>query len=34
MGCRLEDTVWVTPDGEMEILADYPLDLVLPIKEL
>ena len=32
MGCRLEDTVWVTPDGEMEILAEYPLDLVLPIK--
>ncbi len=32
MGCRLEDTVYVTPEGEMEILADYPLDLVLPIK--
>ena len=32
MGVRLEDTVWVRPDGEMEILADYPLDLVLPIK--
>jgi len=34
MGCRLEDTVWVTPNGEMEVLAEYPLDLVLPIKEL
>ncbi len=32
MGCRLEDTVWVTPDGEMEILAEYPMDLVLPIQ--
>ncbi len=31
MGCRLEDTVWVRPDGGMEILAEYPLDLVLPI---
>jgi hypothetical protein len=28
----LEDTVWVRPDGEMEILAEYPHDLVLPIK--
>jgi Xaa-Pro aminopeptidase len=33
MGVRLEDTVWVRPDGQMEILADYPLDLVLPIKK-
>lgn len=32
MGCRLEDTVWVRPDGEMEILAEFPLDLVLPIQ--
>ncbi|GAB4581265.1 MAG: hypothetical protein Fur0022_40120 [Anaerolineales bacterium] len=32
MGVRLEDTVWVRPDGVMEILAEYPLDLVLPIK--
>ena len=32
MGVRLENTVWVRPDGEMEVLADYPLDLVLPIK--
>jgi Xaa-Pro aminopeptidase len=31
-GIRLEDTVWVNPAGEMEILADYPLDLVLPMK--
>lgn len=32
MGCRLEDTVWVRPDGEMEILAEFPLDLVIPIQ--
>ncbi len=32
MGVRLEDTVYVTPGGEMEILADFPLDLVLPVK--
>lgn len=32
MGMRLEDTVWVRPDGAMEVLAAYPLDLVLPLK--
>jgi Xaa-Pro aminopeptidase len=32
MGCRLEDTVWVRPDGRMEILAEYPYDFVLPMK--
>jgi len=32
MGCRLEDTVWVRPDGKMDILADFPYDLVLPMK--
>ena len=31
MGCRLEDTVWVRPDGKMEILAEYSYDLVLPM---
>ncbi len=31
MGCRLEDTVTVTADGTFEILAEYPLDLILPI---
>ncbi len=29
MGCRLEDTIYVRPDGGMEILAEFPLDLVL-----
>jgi Xaa-Pro aminopeptidase len=33
MGCRLEDTVFVHADGRMEVLAEYPLDLVLPIEE-
>lgn len=32
LGVRLEDTIWVRPDGNMEILAEYPLDLVLPMK--
>ncbi len=32
MGCRLEDTVAVMSDGSFEILADFPLDLVLPVK--
>jgi len=31
LGVRLEDTVWVRPDGGMEILAPYPLDLVIPV---
>ncbi len=31
MGVRLEDTYWVRPDGVVEKLADYPLDLILPI---
>lgn len=30
-GVRIEDTIWVRPDGKMEILADYPKDLVLKI---
>jgi Xaa-Pro aminopeptidase len=32
LGMRLEDTLWVRPDGSLEILAEYPKDLVLPIK--
>ena len=31
MGVRLEDTVYARPDGVFEVLADYPLDLVLPV---
>ena len=32
MGVRLENSLWVRPDGSMEVLADYPMDLVLPVK--
>jgi Xaa-Pro aminopeptidase len=32
LGVRLEDTVWVRPDGKMEVLAEFPLDLVLEMK--
>ncbi|MBE0411093.1 MAG: aminopeptidase P family protein [Anaerolineales bacterium] len=32
LGVRLENTVWVRPDGQMEVLADFPMDLVLPLK--
>jgi len=31
MGIRLEDTVYVRPDGTFEIPAEYPMDLVLPV---
>jgi Xaa-Pro aminopeptidase len=33
LGVRLEDTAWVHPDGEIEVLADFPLDLVLKVKQ-
>jgi Xaa-Pro aminopeptidase len=29
LGVRLEDTYFVEPDGRIEPLVDYPLDLVL-----
>lgn len=32
MGCRLEDTVMITATGEFAVFAEYPLDLVLPVK--
>jgi len=32
MGVRLEDSLVVRNDGQFEILAPYPLDLVLPVK--
>lgn len=32
LGVRLEDTLWVTPDGQVEVIAPYPLDLVLPVR--
>jgi len=33
MGVRLEDSVWVHPDGEIETLADFPMELVLPVRQ-
>ena len=32
LGVRLEDTVWVRPDGKIEVLSPYPMDLILPIR--
>lgn len=32
LGVRLENTVWVRPDGKMEVLAEFPMDLVLPVR--
>jgi Xaa-Pro aminopeptidase len=32
MGVRLEDTYYTRPDGTFEVLADYPYDLVIPMK--
>jgi Xaa-Pro aminopeptidase len=31
MGVRLEDSVWVRPDGKLETLMEYPMDLVLNV---
>lgn len=31
-GVRIEDSLYLNPDGKFEILADYPYDLVLPVK--
>ena len=32
IGVRLEDTLWVRPDGEIETLVEYPLDFVLSMR--
>jgi Xaa-Pro aminopeptidase len=32
MGVRLENSLWVRPDGKIEVLVDFPMDLVLPVK--
>jgi Xaa-Pro aminopeptidase len=32
LGMRLEDSLWMRPDGCVEVLADYPMDIVLPVK--
>ena len=31
IGVRIEDTVWVRPDGKLETLVEYPMDLVLKV---
>ncbi|HKJ39301.1 MAG TPA: M24 family metallopeptidase [Anaerolineales bacterium] len=33
MGFRIEDTIWVRPDGKMETLAEFPYDFVQPMKK-
>jgi Xaa-Pro aminopeptidase len=33
MGFRIEDTYWVRPDGEIELLAEFPYDFVLPMEK-
>jgi Xaa-Pro aminopeptidase len=33
MGFRIEDTYWVRPDGNIELLAEYPYEFVLPMKK-
>ena len=33
MGIRIEDTVYLNPKGQFEIMADFPYDLVLPMKK-
>jgi Xaa-Pro aminopeptidase len=32
MGVRIEDTYWVSPQGKFELLAEYPYDFILPMK--
>jgi Xaa-Pro aminopeptidase len=33
LGMRIEDTYWVSPDGKIEVLAEYPYDFVLKMKK-
>jgi len=33
MGVRIEDSVWIRPDGKVEILAEYPYDFVLKMEK-
>lgn len=32
IGVRLEDTLWFNPSGQIEVLAPFPMDLILPVK--
>ena len=31
-GVRIEDTIWIRPDGTAEVLAEFPRDLVLKVQ--
>jgi Xaa-Pro aminopeptidase len=33
MGVRIEDTCWVSPQGKVDVLAEYPYDFVLKMRE-
>lgn len=33
MGFRIEDTYWMSADGKIELLAEFPYDFVLPMKK-
>ncbi|NIM93227.1 MAG: M24 family metallopeptidase [Anaerolineales bacterium] len=33
LGVRLENTVWVRPDGVLETLVDFPMDLVIDVQD-
>jgi Xaa-Pro aminopeptidase len=32
LGVRIEDTVWIRPDGVLETLVEFPKDLVLKMQ--
>jgi Xaa-Pro aminopeptidase len=34
LGVRIEDTFYMRPDGELEILVDFPRDLVLELPRM
>jgi Xaa-Pro aminopeptidase len=34
LGVRIEDTVWVQPDGTLQVLADFPKDLVIKLPRM
>jgi Xaa-Pro aminopeptidase len=33
LGVRLEDTFWMRPDGQSEVLVEFPMELVLPVRK-
>ncbi len=34
LGVRIEDTYWVSPEGKIDVLAQYPYDFVLKMKKM